>query len=70
LNRKGKVAVTLSALAITEHNEKLTAFQKTLKSLHSEISLLDPIEDHDVESEAYDKCRKVLAAHPDLAESM
>jgi LacI family transcriptional regulator len=67
LNRKGKVAVTLSALAITEHTEKLTAFQKTLKSLHSEISVLDPIEDHDVESEAYDKCRKLLAAHPDLA---
>jgi LacI family transcriptional regulator len=67
LNRKGKVAVTLSALAITEHTEKLAAFQKTLKSLHSEISLLDPIEDHDVESEAYDKCRKLFAAHPDLA---
>lgn len=67
LNRKGKVAITLSALAITEHTEKLSAFQKTLKSLHSEISLLDPIEDHDVESEAYDKCRRLFAAHPDLA---
>ncbi len=67
LNRKGKVAVTLSALDITEHNEKLTAFQKTLSSLHPEMSLLDPVEDHDVESEAYDKCRKLFAAHPDLA---
>ncbi len=37
LNRKGKVAVTLSALDITEHNEKLTAFQKTLSSLHPEM---------------------------------
>ncbi|PYU52963.1 MAG: hypothetical protein DMG48_01625 [Acidobacteria bacterium] len=32
VNRKGKVAVTLSALAITEHTEKLTAFQKALSS--------------------------------------
>ena len=67
VNRKGKVAVTLSALAITEHTEKLAAFHKTLSSLYPEISLLDPIEDHDVESEAYDKCRKLFTAHPDLA---
>jgi LacI family transcriptional regulator len=67
LNQKGKVAVTLSALAITEHAEKLTAFEKTLRTLHPEIFLLDPIEDHDVESEAYDKCRKLFASHPDLA---
>lgn len=67
LNRKGKVAVTLSAMEITEHVEKLTAFEKTLRDLHPEVSLLDPIEDHDIESEAYDKCRKLFAAHRDLA---
>lgn len=67
LNRAGKVAVTLSALAITEHAEKLTAFEKTLRALHPGISVLDPIEDHDVESEAYDKCRKLFASHPDLS---
>ncbi|HVH70457.1 MAG TPA: LacI family DNA-binding transcriptional regulator [Candidatus Dormibacteraeota bacterium] len=67
LNRAGKVAVTLSALAITEHAEKLAAFEKTLRTLHPGISLLDPIEDHDVESEAYDKCRKLFASHPDLS---
>jgi LacI family transcriptional regulator len=67
LNRKGKVAVTLSALAITEHTEKLTAFEKTLSALHPKLSFLDPIEDHDVESEAYDKCRKLFTSHPDLA---
>jgi ABC-type sugar transport system substrate-binding protein len=67
MNHRGKVAVTLSALAITEHFEKLTAFKKTLATLHPEIALLDPLEDHDVESEAYDKCRKLFAAHPDLA---
>lgn len=67
LNRRGKVAVTLSALAVNEHAEKLAAFQKSLKALHPEVSLLEPIEDHDVESEAYDKCRKLFASHPDLA---
>ena len=66
LNHRGKVAVTLSALEITEHAEKLTAFEKTLRTLHPEISLLDSIEDHDVESEAYDKCRKLFASNPDL----
>jgi LacI family transcriptional regulator len=67
LNRKGKVAVTLSALAITEHADNLAAFKKTLRDLHPRVSLLDPIEDHDVEPEAYDKCRRLYAAHPDLA---
>jgi LacI family transcriptional regulator len=67
LDRKGKVAITLSALDITEHAEKLAAFEKTLKTLHPEISLLEAIEDHDVEPEAYDKCRKLFDAHPDLA---
>ena len=67
LHRRGKVAMTLSALAITEHAEKLAGFQKTLKSLHPEISLLAPLEDHDVESEAYDKCSKLFSSHPDLA---
>ncbi|HEX2662311.1 MAG TPA: LacI family DNA-binding transcriptional regulator [Candidatus Acidoferrum sp.] len=66
LNGKGKVAVTLSSLAITEHAEKLAAFAKTLSSLHPQVSLLDPLEDHDVESEAYDKCRKLFTSHPDL----
>jgi LacI family transcriptional regulator len=67
LGGRGKVAVTLSALAITEHAEKLTGFQNTLAALHPTVAVLDPIEDHDVESEAYDKCRKLFAAHPDLA---
>src|SRR5947208_9846401 len=49
LNHRGKVAVTLSALGITEHFEKLTAFKKTLETLHPEIALLDPIEDRSEE---------------------
>lgn len=67
LGRKGKVAATLSALSINEHAEKFLAFQATLQALHPEMQALEPIEDHDTESEAYDKCRALFAAHPDLA---
>lgn len=65
--RKGKIAATLSALSINEHAEKLKAFRTTLNSLHPEMQVLEPIEDHDTEWEAYDKCRALFAAHPDLA---
>jgi len=67
LARKGKVAATLSALSIHEHAEKFQAFRSTLQSLHPAMQVLEPIEDHDMESEAYDKCRELFAAHPDLA---
>jgi LacI family transcriptional regulator len=62
----GTVAATLSALSINEHAEKIRAFQSTQKKLYPEMKLLEPVEDHDIESEAYDKCRKLFAAHPEL----
>jgi LacI family transcriptional regulator len=62
----GKVAVTLSAMGIQEHAEKCHAFESTLRSLYPEMRLVGTIEEHDVESEAYDKCRKLFKAHPDL----
>jgi len=64
---EGKAATTLSALSINEHAEKFQAFRSTLESLHPEMKVLEPIEDHDAESEAYDKCRALFLAHPDLA---
>lgn len=67
LKGSGKVAVTLSDLAITEHAEKVNAFKNTLRSFYPEMLLQEPIEDHDIESEAYDKCEKLFRAHPDLA---
>lgn len=67
LRGSGKVAVTLSAMAIQEHAEKYKAFKNTLRSLYPEMRLQEAIEDHDVESEAYDKCRRLFQAHPDLA---
>ena len=36
-------------------------------SFYPNLSLLKPIEDHDVEKEAYRKCRKLFEQYPDLA---
>jgi LacI family transcriptional regulator len=67
LRGKGKMAVTLSDLAITEHAEKVKAFKNTLQTFYPEMQMQDPIEDHDIETEAYDKCKALFHAHPDLA---
>lgn len=67
LKGNGKAAVTLFDLAITEHAEKQRAFVETLQKYYPGMSLVDTIEDHEVNAEAYDKCRKLFATHPDLA---
>jgi LacI family transcriptional regulator len=64
--RKGSVAITLFDMAITEHAEKYAAFGATLRSFYPNLHLLKPIEDHGVGKEAYRKCQKLLAEHPDL----
>lgn len=64
---KGKVAATLSAASIHEHAEKIRAFQSTLSTLYPDMRFLEAVEEHDVESEAFEKCRKLFAQHPDLA---
>jgi LacI family transcriptional regulator len=63
----GQIAVTLSDLRITEHAEKYSGFEKTLHSFYPKMRVLAPLEDHDIEPEAYEKCRKLLETHPDLA---
>jgi LacI family transcriptional regulator len=66
LRGTGKVAVTLSDLAILEHAEKVSAFQSTLRSFYPGIQIEKPIEDHGIESDAYDKCRRLFQERPDL----
>jgi len=65
--RSGAVAITLFDIAITEHAEKYSAFESTLASFYPNLELLKPIEDHDVEKEAYRKCRKLFEERSDLA---
>ena len=67
LQGKGKVAVTLSDLAITEHAEKCRAFEDTLLNFYPGMSLVGTVEEHDIETEAYDKCKRLFSSHPDLA---
>lgn len=64
--QQGSVAVTLFDMAITEHAEKCAAFESTLRSFYPNLQALKPIEDHDVESEAYSKCRRLFEKIPNL----
>ncbi|MBZ5687122.1 MAG: LacI family DNA-binding transcriptional regulator [Acidobacteriia bacterium] len=65
--RTGSVGITVFDMGITEHAEKYGAFESTLKSFYPHLELLKPIEDHDVEREAYRKCRKLFEERTDLA---
>lgn len=67
LRGSGEVAVTLSAMAIQEHAEKYRVFESTLRSLYPKMQLVEAIEEHDIEAEAYDKCRRLFREHPNLA---
>lgn len=64
--QQGSVAITVFDMDITEHAEKCAAFESTLRSFYPSLHLLKPIEDHDVEKEAYRKCRKLFTDHPEL----
>ena len=67
LRGEGKVAVTLSDLAITEHAEKCRSFESVLQKYYPGVRLAETVEEHDIESEAYEKCRARFARHADLA---
>jgi len=67
LHGKGTVAVTMSDREINEHSEKLAAFSSTLNHLYPGMTVVDPVEDHDVEAEAYTKSKILFAAHPGLS---
>jgi len=64
--KQGSVAITVFDMAITEHAEKCAAFESTIKNFYPNLSLLKPIEDHDIEKEAYRKCRKLFEQYPEV----
>lgn len=66
-DKTGSVAITVFDMGITEHAEKYSAFEATLRSFYPHLKLLRPIEDHDLDKEAYLKCRKLFEENPDLA---
>ena len=67
LRGSGRVALTCSSLGIVEHAEKYRAFESTLRALYPQMAIEDPIEDHDVEAVAYEKCVALFRSCPDLA---
>ena len=65
--QQGSVAITLFDMAIIEHAEKCAAFENTLRTYYPDLQLLDPIEDHGLEREAYAKCRELFEKCSNLA---
>jgi LacI family transcriptional regulator len=65
--REGSIAITLFDMAITEHAEKYAAFESTLRTFYPNLQLLKPVEDHNVQAEAYSKCRKLFEECPNLS---
>jgi LacI family transcriptional regulator len=64
---QGKVAVTCNALSILEHAQKTQAFVETLHKYYPAMEVVATIEENDIESEAYAKCRGLFESQPDLA---
>jgi len=66
LHGAGKVAITIYEASTMEHAEKLKSFENTLHSFYPAVELLPPIEDHNLEALAYEKCCKLLSEQRDL----
>ncbi len=64
---RGAVGVTLTSTNIIEHKQKYEAFRDTMLRLHPGLRVQAPIEDHGTEQIAYEKCRKFLTDHKDVA---
>jgi LacI family transcriptional regulator len=65
--REGAIAITVFNMAITEHAEKYSAFESTVRSLYPNLEVLKPIEDNGTEAEAYSKSRKLFEECRSLA---
>lgn len=62
----GQIAVTSGDLAVSDHHGKFTAFGKTLQAQFPAMKLFPAIENHESESEAYEKTLRFLKSHPDI----
>ena len=62
----GKLAVITGDLRISDHTEKHHAFRTAVRALFPAFTVLDAIENHEDEAEAYEKCRHLLQIHPDI----
>src|SRR6202142_1435229 len=64
---KGKFAVITGDLAITDHAEKYNSFRGAVHDSFPSVQVLEPVQNHEDETEAYETCRALLQEHPDLS---
>ncbi|MFZ0431432.1 MAG: LacI family DNA-binding transcriptional regulator [Candidatus Acidiferrales bacterium] len=66
LQGKGKLAVITGDLAITDHAEKYNSFRSSVSEIFPAVQVIEPVQNHEDETEAYETCRALLREHPDL----
>src|SRR5580704_3140015 len=66
LQGKGKVAVITGDLAIMDHAEKYNSFRGSVNHSFPDVQVLEPVQNHEDEAEAYETGRTLLRQHPDL----
>jgi LacI family transcriptional regulator len=66
LQGAGKLAVVTGDLAITDHAEKFQSFAQSIKTMFPAMHMLDPIQNHEDETEAYEECRNLLRRNRDI----
>jgi LacI family transcriptional regulator len=67
LRGRGSVVLVTGLLTTIDHAKKLEGFRRTVGELWPGLEIAGVVEAHDDEAEAYDKCRAVLAARPQVA---
>ncbi|MGA7913782.1 MAG: LacI family DNA-binding transcriptional regulator [Candidatus Acidiferrales bacterium] len=66
LQGKGNVAVVTGDLAIMDHAEKFNSFRASVNDFAPDMRVLEAVQNHEDETEAYETCRTLLREHPDL----
>jgi LacI family transcriptional regulator len=67
LQGKGKLAVITGDLAIADHAEKYNSFRGSVNDSFPSVQVLEAVQNHEDEAEAYETCRALLREHPDLS---
>jgi LacI family transcriptional regulator len=67
LGGKGRLVVVTGQLNTIDHAQKLEGFRKAIGETWPDLEIAAVVEAHDNETEAYRKCREVLASVPDAA---
>ncbi|MGA8408293.1 MAG: LacI family DNA-binding transcriptional regulator [Candidatus Acidiferrales bacterium] len=66
LQGKGNVAVVTGDLAIMDHAEKFNSFRASVNDFAPDMRVLEAVQNHEDETEAYETCRTLLREHPGL----